>query len=136
MTRTVSGDFTVGGRGSNRSWHGKVASMVVTTLKRNSSMPIDAEIEMMVTDPKEWVSQHKVGQLFRPSSVSYNNSNFSLNTYTALTGTQVWLMGNVANDGFAKMRNDIYPADQNYATLDMISMVSNDIETITIPGLD
>ena len=136
MTRTVSGDFTVGGRGSNRSWHGKVASMVVTTLKRNQSMPIDAEIEMMVTDPKEWVSQHKVGQLFRPSSVSYNNSNFSLNTYTALTGTQVWLMGNVANDGFAKMRNDIYPADQNYATLDMISMVSNDIETITIPGLD
>ena len=32
---TFSGDFTIGGRGSNRNFHGKVASMVITTLRRN-----------------------------------------------------------------------------------------------------
>ena len=135
MDRTVDGDFTIGGRGGNRNFHGKVASMVVTTLKRNQAMPTDAEISMMVRDPQQWVTDYKVGQQFRPAGQSGNNSSFTLNTYTAITGTQVWLMGNTANDAFAKMRNDIFPADQNYTTLDMISMVSNDIQTVSISGL-
>lgn len=135
MDRTVDGDFTIGGRGGNRNFHGKVASMVVTTLKRNQAMPADTEISMMVRDPQQWVTDYKVGQQFRPAGQSSNNSSFTLNTYTAITGTQVWLMGNTDNDAFAKMRNDIFPADQNYTTLDMISMVSNDIQTVSISGL-
>ena len=34
MDDSVKGDFTVGGRGQNRSFHGDVASMIVTTLIR------------------------------------------------------------------------------------------------------
>ena len=48
MDRAVEGDFTIGGRGNNRSFHGKVASMVITTLKTNDTMPSDAEIELMI----------------------------------------------------------------------------------------
>ena len=35
MDRSILGDFTIGGRGANRTFHGKVASMVVTTLRTN-----------------------------------------------------------------------------------------------------
>ena len=62
MDRSVTGDFTIGGRGSNRSFHGKVASMVVTTLRSNFAMPTDAEIELMITDPKKWEDDYRVGQ--------------------------------------------------------------------------
>jgi hypothetical protein len=53
MDRAFTGNFTIGGRGSNRSFHGKVASMVVTTLRLGVAMPTDAEIELMITDPKK-----------------------------------------------------------------------------------
>ena len=61
----VNGAFTIGGDGANRNFHGKVASMVVTTLKLNSPMPTDAEIEAMVTDPVKWVDDYKVGNDYR-----------------------------------------------------------------------
>ena len=60
--RAVTGDFTIGGRGSNRSFHGKVASMVVSTLRSNFAMPTDAEIKLMITDPKKWEDDYRVGQ--------------------------------------------------------------------------
>ena len=41
MDRQFSGAMTIGGRGANRNFHGKVASMVVTTLRRNVLMPDD-----------------------------------------------------------------------------------------------
>jgi hypothetical protein len=44
-------------------------------------------------------------------------------------------MGDGTNDAYAKMRNQVYPALQSWTTLDMNSMVSNDIETIDIDGL-
>ena len=62
MDRSYTGDFTIGGRGSNRNFHGKVASMVVTTLRLNQPMPTDAEIEHMITDPKKWEDDYRVGQ--------------------------------------------------------------------------
>lgn len=136
MDRTIAGDFTVGGRGGNRNYHGKVASMVVTTLLRNVAMPDDTEISMMVRDPQRWVDDYKVGQPYRPAGQNFDYPSFGRNTYNAITGTQVWLMGNTQYDAFAKMRNQVFARDQNYTTLDMISMVSNDIQTITIPGLD
>ena len=42
MDRAITGDFTIGGRGANRSFHGKVASMVVTTLRTGVTTPTDA----------------------------------------------------------------------------------------------
>lgn len=140
MDRQFTGPFTIGGRGSNRSFHGKVASMVVTTLKLNTAMPSTAEIEMMITDPVKWVQDYKIGNDYRVASGAQNFSNFQLVTHANGTynagATQVWLMGDGTQDSYANMiRNYIQPADQNNAKLNMISMVSNDIQNVTINGL-
>lgn len=136
MDRQVIGDFTIGGRGSNRNFHGKVASMVVTTLTRNASMPTDAEIAKMVTDPLDWLTNYKIGNSFRRPTSSGNSINFQLNTVGPALSTQVWLMGDGTNDSYSNMiRNQVDTSDQNYTKLNMISMVSNDIESVTIPGL-
>ena len=55
MTNSISGDLTIGGRGSNDNFHGKIASMVVNTLKVNQILPDDVEIAMMINDPMKWV---------------------------------------------------------------------------------
>ena len=68
MDRTVSGDFTIGGRGSNRSFHGKVSSMIITTLKKDEPIPTDSEIELIITDPKKWEDDYRVGQTVRASN--------------------------------------------------------------------
>ena len=52
MDRQLTGHTTIGGRGANRSFHGKIASMVITTLKQDDDMPSTAEITKMVTDPQ------------------------------------------------------------------------------------
>jgi len=136
MDRSIGGHLTIGGRGSNRSFHGKVASMVVTTLKKNQTMPTDNEIKKMITDPVKWVQNFKVGNDFRRPSYSSNTSNFAKNTGSANESTQVWLMGDGSNDSYSNMiRNYVQPSDQNYTKLQLNSMVSNDIETVNINGL-
>jgi hypothetical protein len=135
MDRSVTGSLTIGGRGSNRSFHGKVASFVTTTLKCNDSIPSTAEQMKMVTDPIRWVQEYREGETFRQS---YNTANTTWDTASAaqkIAGAQIWLMGDGTSDAYAKIRNQVYPLDQNYTPLDMISMVSNDIETVSIPGL-
>jgi hypothetical protein len=137
MDRQNTGAFTVGGRGANRSFHGKVASMVITTLKRNVAMPTDAEIQMMVTDPMRWLQDYKAGQSYRRPESSSNSANFQVggSLFMALS-TQVWLMGDGSNDSYSNMiRNRVMSSDQNYTKLNLISMVANDIETVNIPGL-
>ena len=140
MDRSTIGAFTVGGRGSNRSFHGKVASMVVTTLMLDTPMPTKTEAEMMITDPVRWVDDYKVGNSYRLSHNGTNYTNFQRvthgnGTYTS-GATQVWLMGDGPSDSYSNMiRNYIQPADQNNTKLNMISMVSNDIQNVTIPGL-
>ena len=136
MDRSVTGNFTVGGRGSNRSFHGKVASMVLTHLKLDSDMPTDAEIELMVTDPKKWEDDYRVGQTVRQSFGITNATYSPSNLYSGYGNTQIWLMGDGASDSYSNMiRNDVFPSDQNYTKLNMISMVSNDIQTVNINGL-
>ena len=45
-------------------------------------------------------------------------------------------MGDGTNDSYSNMiRNQVTPSDQNYTKLNLISMVSNDIENVTIEGL-
>ena len=136
MDRTYLGEFTVGGRGSNRNFHGKVASMVVTTLRLNTAMPNTAEIEMMITDPLQWQQDYRVGQLYRPANQGTNLTNYQVGQGQAVYAVQMWLMGDGTNDSYSNMiRNQADPNDQNYSKLDMISMVSNDIETVNINGL-
>lgn len=110
--------------------------MVVTTLRSNFAMPTDAEIELMITDPKKWEDDYRIGQLVRwaysTSITTYNPSNF---TY-GYGNTHIWLMGDGTSDNYSNMiRNDVHPSDQNYTKMNMISMVSNDIQNVTIPGL-
>jgi hypothetical protein len=135
MDRQVGGDFTIGGRGSNRSFQGKVASMVVTTLERNVAMPANAEIDKMVSDPSGWLTDYKVGNSYRPPEQGNSNAGFSIGAATPAYSTQVWLMGDGTSDAYAKIRNQVQSSDQNFTALNMISMVSNDIETVTISGL-
>jgi hypothetical protein len=137
MDRSVTGDFTIGGRGSNRSFHGKVASMVVTSLRVGQPMPNDTEIEMMIKDPKQWEQDYRVGQLVRNTN-SYTNSTYGANTVVAsgYGNTQIWLMGDGASDSYANgIRNEVASFDQNYTKLQLNSMVSNDIQTVNINGL-
>ena len=137
MDRQLTGDMTIGGRGSNRNFHGKVASFVSTTLSLNVNMPSTAEIEMMITDPMQWLQDYKVGNYFRlPWQGTNAGFNFNMNDGSSAYATQVWLMGDGTSDSYSNMiRNQVSPSDQNYTKLDLISMVSNDIQTVSIPGL-
>ena len=136
MDRSFTGNFTIGGRGSNRSFHGKVASMVITTLKLGVAMPTDAEIELMITDPKKWEDDYRIGQTVRRSQGANNVSYANSSVYNGHGGTQIWLMGDGTLDSYANgVRNEVYPADQNYGKLQLNSMVSNDIVTVNINGL-
>jgi len=142
MTRAFdsSSVLTIGGRASNRNFHGKVASAVVTTLRTNQLMPIEAEIKLMITDPVKWTTDYKVGNAYRrPYTNSDNSTVFAVGPYgssTSAYSTQVWLMGDGTSDNYSNgVRNYVYPGDQNYTKLQFNSMASNDIETVTIPGL-
>ena len=136
MDRAFAGSLTIGGRGSNRNFHGKVASMVVTTLRLGVAMPTDAEIELMITDPKKWEDDYRIGQTVRRSSGASNVSYTPSNVYNGYGNTQIWLMGDGTSDSYANgIRNEVYPSDQNYGKLQLNSMVSNDIQTVNIEGL-
>ena len=136
MNREFTGDMTIGGRGANRSFRGKIASFVTTTLPRGVAMPSDAEISEMITDPKGWLTNYKVGNSYRLPWQSGAGGSFSLNDGSSAYSTQVWLMGDGTNDSYSNMiRNQVHPSDQNYTKLNMISMVSNDIQNVTITGL-
>ena len=136
MDREFNGYMTVGGRGSNRSFHGKVASFVSTTLRCGVAMPTTAEITEMITDPVGWVQDYKIGNSYRRSPATTDASNFQLDSYDPASATQVWLMGDGALDSYSNMiRSYIFPAEQNRYKLNLISMVSNDIENVTISGL-
>ena len=99
-------------------------------------MPTDAEILEMITDPMGWVDDYKVGELYRGSDNNGDTSNFQKDHTLAYRSTQAWLMGDGTSDSYANgIRNNLYPTDQNYTKMQLNSMVSNDIETVTISGL-
>lgn len=136
MDRSNVGGLTLGGRGANRSFHGKIASFVVTTLRRSHSMPTKAEAEMMITDPKQWEDTYRVGQSVRAGNSGTTTGYDADNIVSGYGGTQMWLMGDGLYDNYSNMiRNQIHPTDQNFTKLNLISMVSNDIQNVTIPGL-
>ena len=135
MTRTVAGNFYVGGRDANRSFHGQVASTVVMALRGGVALPTDAEIGQMVRDPQQWLVDYLIGNSYRATGQDYNNASFQLNDIGAARNTQVWLNGDGTLDAYAVIRNQVYPMDQNFTAIRMIAMVSNDIETVNVTGL-
>ena len=153
MTNSILGDFTIGGRGNNRNFDGKIANMVVTTLHATNltpaqlpdgGMPGDAQIKLMITDPIKWLDNYKVryapnnnSATYRPSNSGFNQQPFQFGSGTsAYAATQVWLMGDGASDSYSNgIRNYIDPADTRWTQLRLNSMVSNDIENVSINGL-
>ena len=136
MDRTVLGDFTIGGRGGNRNFQGKVASMVITTLRIDFTVPNDAEIKLMITDPKKWEDDYRVGNFVRRVDESTFSSYTPSNRYVGHGAVQIYLMGDGSSDSFSNgIRNEVYPTDQNYTKLQFNNMASNDIETVNITGL-
>lgn len=136
MDYRIRSYMDVGGHtGTAFDYHGKIASMVVTTLKQGVAMPTEAESLLMITDPMKWLNDYKVGNTYR-SSGNYNETAiFALgNTFSAWS-TQVWLMGDGTNDSYPNIRNQVSVNEQIYTELEMLSMASNDIETVSIPGL-
>ena len=122
--------------GLTATFHGKVASMLVTTLRNSVAMPSDTEIMMMVRDPKQWLTDYRVGQTYRLPWQQYDTGwNFLMNDGSSSYATQLWLMGDGTNDAYASIRNQVQPSTLNYTPMNMISMVSNDIQTVNIPGL-
>ncbi len=137
------GYFSIGDQTGNYSnpvtanaFRGKVASMVVTTLKLDTVVPDATEIEAMITDPTTWVNDFKTGEDWRSPGHSSNQSNFNDGSGYYHYATQVWLMGDGNNDSYAnKIRNQIKDTDTTLTYLRMVGMVSNDIESVSIPGL-
>ncbi|MDG1949585.1 MAG: hypothetical protein P8J32_02040, partial [bacterium] len=136
MDRSITSHLTIGGRSANRSFHGKVASMVVTTLLNDSDMPTDNEIKTIVTDPMKWLQDFKIGNEYRIPSYYLPQASFGANGLDESTATQIWLMGDGTYDSYSNgIRGQVRPAEQNYTKLQLNSMVSNDIENVTISGL-
>jgi len=136
MDRQIEGRFTIGGRGNNRNFHGKVAACVSTTLLLDTPMPSDAEITAMVSDPTKWLADYKDGKPYRRCEYQYTYSQFRGDLFAGYASCQVWLMGDGVNDSYANMiRNQAAPNETNYTRLQLNSMVSNDIQTVSINGL-
>jgi hypothetical protein len=137
MNESVTEEFTVGGRGANRSFDGRVSSMVVTTLLQDTEAPSEAEATEMITDPVGWLQDYKVGNPYRAAdSPSPATSNFTLDDPPSSKSALVWIMGDGSNDTYAAgIRNQSYILDQNFTRLNFQSMASTDIETVSITGL-
>ena len=136
MDRQFTGTFAIGGRGANRNFHGKVASMVSTTLRCGVAMPTTAEIELMIKNPIKWIEDYKIGNSYRRPSVTTDTAGFALNSLDSSYATQVYLMGDGLSDSYANgIRSYIYPSEQNRSKMQFNNMVSSDIETVTITGL-
>lgn len=130
------GDFTIGGRGGNRNFHGKVASMVITTLQLDSAVPDDTEIGLMISDPKKWEQDYRVGQQFRYNGDSTSTRLYNPSETQTYWSNIIWLMGDGGSDSYANgIRNEVLPTDQNHTKLQLNSMVSDDFHTVSIPGL-
>ena len=130
MDSIVGGLFKIGS-----PFDGQVASMVVTTLRRNFLMPTNAEILLLIKDPVRWVAEHKLGNLYRVTHDNYNNANFQFG-WAESRATQVWLMGDGSQDSFTNgIRNYIYTPDSIHTMLNINNMLASNIIDITIPNL-
>ena len=137
MDRQFTGQMTIGGRGSNRNFHGKVASMMVTTLKCGVAMPDTTEIELMVKNPIKWLEDYKIGQDYRGSNDTTTvTSDWQLINTKPTGSTQLWLMGDVVGDAYPVLlsyTNTNASTSGQSVRMIMNSQVSNDIEDIEDP---
>lgn len=134
MTYTQDGAFYVGGIAGQQNLFGKLASCVVTTLRRGQPMPSDEEISMMVRDPIEWAGTYKQGKDFRLPDSDADTVDFTLSGVDECKATQIWLMGDTSDDAYPDIKNYVRTVNDD-TKLVMTNMVSADIETVNISGL-
>lgn len=140
MTNQMLGSSTLVGRPDqsaylSRTFNTKIASLIITTLRRDVDLPSDDEIKTMVRDPTRWLTSFKEGQTFRRSQDSGDTLNFQKGTINAARGTQMWLMGDGPNDSTSGIRNIAHDISGGTSYLKLISMDSSNFETVTITGL-
>jgi len=84
-----------------------------------------------------WKNTYKAGNQFRQPQTDTGTSTWdNANATTKGRATQIWLMGDGGNDSYSNMiRNRINSSDQNDNKLNLISMVSGDIQSVNINGL-
>ena len=135
LNRGINGSFYIGREFSdtfNNNHSLKVASTLVSTLKRDFLLPDDTEISMQVRDPQQWVIDYRDGTQQR---IAFNSNTYDYDTYPERC-VSLWLMGDGSLDSYSNnVRNDVKTADQNYTMLRLQNMVSNDIENVNINGL-
>ena len=136
LNRGLNGDFYIGresgGQAFNTNASLKVASTLISTLKRDFLLADDTEISMQVRDPQQWVIDYRDGTQQR---LAYNNQPYAFDTYPERC-VSLWLMGDGALDSYSNnLRNDVKTSDQNYTMLRLQNMVSNDIQNVNINGL-
>jgi len=137
MDRVFDGNskLTLGGRSSNRNFHGQIASFVCTTLERDTPMPDAAEIAYMMTDPIGWFYTYKNGNSGRLPNQQFTTFNYALNDADSSKSTQIWLMGDLPQDSYINgIKNYVNPSSVD-TKLNFNSMVSNDIINVNISGL-
>lgn len=81
------------------------------------------------------LTDYRVANSYRRPSVGTGNTNFQLGNYGPTPSTQVWLMGDGTSDAYAQIHNQVFAAETNRYPMNMVSMASNDIQTVTINGL-
>lgn len=128
---SFQGDLTIGGRGTNRSFHGDVAAVVVGTLRRGTALPSSTEIEKIIKDPVGWMNDYKVGNSYRPSTSGNDSSNWQYNVGDPARAVKVWLMGDGASDTSNTIMNQAYPG---YVCL-RLDNTNVALVNATIPGL-
>jgi len=136
LNRGLNGDFYIGKESGSQTFNTnaslKVASTLISTLKRDFLLPDDTEISMQVRDPQQWVIDYRDGTQQR---LAYNNTPYAFDTYPERC-VSLWLMGDGSLDSYSNnLRNDVKTSDQNYTMLRLQNMVSNDIVNVSITGL-
>lgn len=109
--------------------------MVVTTLTAGTDLPSNAEIEEMITDPMGWLADYKIGNTWRSTTSSYTFSNYATGGEASSRSTQIYLMGDGSLDSYSMVRNQTRTNDTSVTSLTGQSLVSSDVETVSIPGL-
>jgi hypothetical protein len=143
MSESTTGVFHIGSANGQKYFYGKVASMLITALRITEyantqiPMPSDAEIKLMITDPKGWEDDYRDGELVRVytgvTTGTYNPAGYEHGYLSNFT----WLMGDGTLDGFSSgIRNDINPtSDSGITKMVFNNMSASDIVNVSISGL-
>jgi hypothetical protein len=143
MSESTTGVFHIGSANGQKYFYGKVASMLITALRITEyantqiPMPSDAEIKLMITDPKGWEDDYRDGELVR-SYTGVNTGTYNTADYVyGYLSNFMWLMGDGTIDGFtAGIRNDINPtSDSGITKMVFNNMSASDIVNVSISGL-